>query len=70
MPDECGGDSCDRERAALRAYFGALEEACRTGRELEALLDLLQGEERRDTIAEILDRIEHLHDVARELRRR
>jgi len=68
-----GGDpdrTCDDDRAALRAYFGALEDALRAGRQLEALLDLLQGDQRRDTVDEIFARLEHLHDVVRALRRR
>ena len=56
--------------AALRAYFAALEDGLRAGRELAAILDLLQGQERRDTIDEIFLRLEHLHDVVRTLRRR
>jgi hypothetical protein len=68
--DERGGDTFDRELSALRAYLGALEEACRSGRELAALLHLLQGQERGDTIAEVVDRLEHIHELARDLRRR
>jgi hypothetical protein len=71
VPDEsdrAGDDNADR--AALRAYFRALEEALRSGRELEALCDVLQGAERRDTIDEIFARLEHLHELARDHRRR
>jgi hypothetical protein len=59
-----------RDRAALRAYFSALDEALRSGRELEALLDLLQGEDRRDTIDELFARLEHLHELVRRHRAR
>jgi len=65
-PDRTGDD----DRAALRAYFRALEEALRAGRELEALCDVLQGQDSRDTIDEIFARLEHLHELAREHRRR
>jgi len=39
------------------------------GRQLESILDLLQGDHRRDTIDEIFSRLEHLHDVVRTHRR-
>jgi hypothetical protein len=70
VPDARDRAGDDDERAALRAYFRALEEALRAGRELEALLDLLQSAERRDTIDEIFSRLEHLHELARDHRRR
>ncbi len=54
-----------RERAAFRAYLDALEETCRTGRELEAALDLVPLEERSATLAAIVDRIDHVHDLGR-----
>jgi hypothetical protein len=63
VSNEHGTDTGDRERAALRAFLGAVEEACRSARELESLLDLLQGSERVDTIAEIFDRLEHLVEL-------
>jgi hypothetical protein len=59
--------TCDRERAAFRAYLAALEETCRAGRELEAALDLLPVEDRRDTLAAIVDTIDHVHHLRRGL---
>jgi hypothetical protein len=63
--DENLGATVARERAAFRAYLDALEETCRTGRELEAALDLLPLEDRRDTLAAIVDRIDHVHELRR-----
>jgi hypothetical protein len=54
-----------RERAAFRALLDALEETCRTGRELEADLDLLPLEERSDTLADIVDRVDHVFQLGR-----
>ena len=54
-----------RQRAAFRAYLDALEETVRTGRELEAALDLLPVDDRLDTLAAIVDRIDHVHQLAR-----
>jgi hypothetical protein len=70
VPDEIDRARDDNDRAALRAYLRAVAEAVRAGSELEALLDLLQGAERRDTIDEIFSRLEHLHELARNHRRR
>ena len=56
-----------RERAAFRAYLDALEETVRTGRELEASLDLVPLGERSDTLSAIVDRIDHLHGLQRRL---
>jgi len=53
----------ERERAAFRAYLDALEETCRTGRQLEKALDLVPLEERRYLLAAIVDRIDHVHDL-------
>jgi hypothetical protein len=69
VSNELGSRSCDRERAALRAFLGAVEEACRNARELEPLLDLLQGDECIDTVAEIFDRLEHLASLPRTIKR-
>lgn len=60
----------DRERAALRATLAAIAEAVRCGAELEQLCDFLPVEERRDQVAEIFDRLLHVHNVVTELRRR
>lgn len=54
-----------RERSAFRAYLDALEETVRSGRELEAALDLVPLEERSDTLAAIVDRLDHLHELRR-----
>jgi hypothetical protein len=54
-----------RERAAFRAYLDALEETCRSGRALEAALDLLPLEDRRDTLAAIVGQIDHVHELGR-----
>lgn len=59
------GETVARERAAFRAYLDALEEVVRTGRELEAALDLVPLGERSDTLSAIVDRIDHVHDLAR-----
>jgi hypothetical protein len=58
------------ERAALRAYLGALAEVVRGATELEGLCDFLQGQERLDQIEEIFGRLEHVHQVLGDLRRR
>jgi phage terminase Nu1 subunit (DNA packaging protein) len=54
-----------RERAAFRAYLDALEETVRSGRELEAALDLVPLEDRRDYLEAIVDRIDHVHELRR-----
>ena len=58
-------DTVARERAAFRALLNALEETCRDGRELEAALDLVPLEDRRDTLAAIVDRFDHVFDLGR-----
>lgn len=60
----------ERDRAALRAYLGALAEAVRCGLELERLCDLLPLEERGHQVAEIYERLEHTHELVGALRRR
>jgi hypothetical protein len=57
--------TCDRERAAFRAYLDALEETCRRGRELEQALDLLPLADRLDTLATIVGCIDHVHELRR-----
>jgi len=59
------GATVARERAAFRAYLDALEETCRTGRELEAALDLVPLEDRSATLEAIVDRLDHLHELRR-----
>jgi len=59
-----------RERAALRATLGAIAEAVRCGQELEQLCDLLPIEERGHQVAEVFDRLLHVHDLVGRFRRR
>lgn len=63
MPDEHLAALFARERAAFRAYLDALDETVRRGRELEAALDLLPLADRRDTLAAIAERIDHVHEL-------
>lgn len=65
MPREDLAATVARERAAFRAYLDALEETCRSGRALEAALDLVPLEDRRDLLEAIVDRIDHVHELRR-----
>ncbi len=58
----------ERERAALRATLGAIAEAVRAGQELEQLCDLLPLAERGHQVAEVFDRILHVHAVVAHFR--
>lgn len=55
----------DPELVALRAVLDAYATAVRDAQELAAAVHLLPRDERRNTVADIIDRLAHLADITR-----